>query len=80
MKTEALSINPVWKECPPICNFLWLPAFETEKDAKAFQSLHPSTHKGPIFACGACDGFHYESEAYGPSGESSGRGRFAKGS
>lgn len=73
MKPEALE-KPRWPNGPPICHEANLPAFETEKDARAFVDGLPAITIDWIKPCRHCVGVHVYAHAREPSGASSGTG------
>jgi len=65
MNTTALEPPPRWPGAPPICEEANLPAFETAKEAIAFNEAngHPPILKS--WRCRFCGGWHYYSSAPG---------------
>jgi hypothetical protein len=61
---------------PPLCNRMRLPAHESRQAALDYHNKNaPGTHITDPWECTHCGGWHYESRARGPSGQSSGTER-----
>jgi hypothetical protein len=67
--------NPVWRNCPPLCDLTNLPAFETWKDADAFNKRDGDPSILLKWQCSYCHGWHYWIKPRSPAGDSSGSGR-----
>ncbi len=75
---QGVSLNPVWRDCPPICDLAQLPSFEDWKDAEAWNKRNGSLSIAKKWRCHYCGGWHYWVKAPAPAGDSSGGAREQK--
>lgn len=62
-----------------ICEHSNLPRFRDKQALYGWMSKNcPGTHITEVFLCRECQGYHTNTKARGPSGESSGTGRGSK--
>lgn len=75
----ALSQNPVWLECPPLCQKSWLPSLQTLPDLLVFLARNgPRCEVLRVYQCNHCRGWHAETSGPDPAGNTSGTTRYQK--